>query len=79
MGDVADMMLDGTLCQGCGEYLGDGEGCPMFCESCSKDDEEYKKEKTKKETCSICNKKCKGQEGLNAHIKAKHSQELKVK
>ena len=39
MGDIADMMLEGILCQGCGEFLGDGEGYPMFCSACGGDDE----------------------------------------
>jgi hypothetical protein len=34
-GDVADMMLDGTLCEGCGAYLDDGPapGFPRYCSS----------------------------------------------
>lgn len=31
MGEIADMMLEGVLCQGCGEYMGEGEGYPGFC------------------------------------------------
>lgn len=35
MGDIAEMMLDGTLCEGCGVYLpGEGEGIPRYCEDC---------------------------------------------
>lgn len=34
MGDIADMMLDGTLCEGCGEYLGEGDGFPQRCPGC---------------------------------------------
>lgn len=39
MGDIADMMLDGTLCEACGVYLdGAGEGYPRYCsEECAKD------------------------------------------
>lgn len=35
MGEIADMMLDGTLCEGCGELL-DGEepGHPRKCAFC---------------------------------------------
>lgn len=38
MGDIADMMLDGTLCEGCGEYLG-GEsfGVPRYCSGCRRE------------------------------------------
>lgn len=33
MGEIADMMLDGTLCEGCGEYLENGAdmGIPDYC------------------------------------------------
>lgn len=69
MGDIADMMIDGMMCETCGEYLGEGEGYPTQCASCKEENQEETKEKIK---CSICNKKCKGEEGLNAHNKAKH-------
>ncbi len=31
MGEIADMMLEGILCQDCGEYIGDGDGIPQSC------------------------------------------------
>lgn len=31
MGEIAEMMLDGTLCMNCGEYLGGDEGYPVSC------------------------------------------------
>lgn len=34
MGEIAEMMLDGTLCSCCGEYLGDDAGYPMTCGGC---------------------------------------------
>lgn len=35
MGEYAEMMLDGTCCEGCGEYLGGGSpGFPRYCGSC---------------------------------------------
>lgn len=34
MGDVADMMIDGTLCESCGVFLGAGDGFPRQCDSC---------------------------------------------
>lgn len=40
MGDIADMMLDGTLCECCGEYIDDEEasGFARYCsKSCSLD------------------------------------------
>jgi hypothetical protein len=34
MGEIADMMLDGVLCETCGEYIGDEVGFPRRCASC---------------------------------------------
>lgn len=34
MGEVADMIIDGILCAGCGVYLGEEVGFPCYCESC---------------------------------------------
>ena len=37
MGEIADMMLDGTLCECCGEYIGEDSGYPGYCsEECAK-------------------------------------------
>lgn len=37
MGEIADMMIDGTLCEACGEFIDDeGHGFPRYCSrSCS--------------------------------------------
>lgn len=39
MGEIAEMMLDGTLCEGCGVYIeGEGEGFPRYCSpQCARD------------------------------------------
>lgn len=39
MGEIADMMLDGTLCEGCGTYMeGEGYGFPRYCSNaCARD------------------------------------------
>lgn len=38
MGEIADMMLDGTLCECCGGYIGGGSGFPGYCsEQCARD------------------------------------------
>lgn len=38
MGDIAEMMLDGTLCSTCGVYLDDDPiGVPVDCESCAEE------------------------------------------
>lgn len=80
MGEYAEMMLDGTCCQCCGEFLHDGEdgdGFPSFCASCQPDDEKeaapVKKKKTKqpKIKCPICEKLVK-KVGLGDHIENAH-------
>ena len=39
MGEIAEMMLDGTLCQVCGGIIdGDTPGYPRYCEDCAKDE-----------------------------------------
>lgn len=38
MGDVADMMLDGTLCCCCGVYVGEAVGYPVKCEDCEREE-----------------------------------------
>lgn len=34
MGDIADMMIEGVLCEGCGVYIGCEVGYPRKCSSC---------------------------------------------
>ena len=37
MGEIAEMHLDGTLCERCGEYLGHPVGYPRYCRDCWRD------------------------------------------
>lgn len=40
MGEIAEMHLDGTLCERCGVYLhSPAEGFPRTCEDCIREDE----------------------------------------
>lgn len=41
MGEIVEMMLDGTLCEACGVFL-DGEtpGYPRYCEDCETEQKE---------------------------------------
>lgn len=34
MGQIAESMLDGSMCEQCGEYLGDAVGYPQTCAGC---------------------------------------------
>ncbi len=52
MGDIADMMLEGILCEGCGDFLTDKpRGYPDYCYDCKTklygdnyDDDDYEEE-----------------------------------
>lgn len=49
MGEVAEMMLDGTLCDCCGTYLGEAEGFPKRCDDCAEPEQpKPKKPKNKR-------------------------------
>ena len=83
MGEIADMMLEGQMCQGCGEILGQGDGYPVFCKSCQRGmdiDAHGDKQTTKdgqpinrpsKINCPECNKLVK-KAGLAMHRKDVH-------
>ena len=84
MGDVADMMLDGTLCSGCGMYIDeDGDGIPRECNQCAAETARGEKvsrkadnlahaARQKKTKCPHCGKRVK-EIGLAMHIDALHS------
>ena len=38
MGQVAEMTLDGTLCEQCGTFIGPPVGYPRLCEDCATGD-----------------------------------------
>lgn len=82
MGDVADMMLDGTLCEGCGVYLGDSVGYPRRCKHCQK----YQRtdaartvhhihHREQKIACPTCGKRVKIV-GLSDHIRDAHKNRI---
>lgn len=83
MGDVADMMDDGTLCSSCGVFLStEPMGFPVECSECRADttrDEKARRKanniehaaRQKKVKCPQCGKRVK-EVGLPYHIKAVH-------
>lgn len=77
MGEYAEMMLDGTCCEGCGEYLGDGDGFPRYCSTaCAAGLEAitYLPAPSKpipKTKCPECGKKVK-RAGLRDHLRDMH-------
>lgn len=39
MGEQAELLINGDVCEGCGEEMGDGPGYPRRCSSCGGGDE----------------------------------------
>lgn len=79
MGEIAEMMLDGTMCQGCGEWLCDGEdgpGFPGFCEACKPRVEPRRKPtpnaSPKTVKCPSCRKRFWTKESMRQHRTAAH-------
>ena len=85
MGDIADMMLDGTLCSGCGVYMhGKPDGIPRECKECARETAQFdkaarkaanieKNARQKKAKCPQCGKRVK-EIGLPQHIAAVHGE-----
>ena len=48
MGDIADMMMNGSLCNGCGVLLQDANGYPQWCKDCGGDEFGIPKKKKRK-------------------------------
>lgn len=83
MGDYADMMLDGTCCQICGEVLNysGGGGFPMTCTSCQQDGKKSRRKppkvhRVKSFVCDVCNRKFTTEQGLMDHDKKVHPSTL---
>jgi tRNA(Ile2) C34 agmatinyltransferase TiaS len=75
MGEVADMMLDGDLCEGCGVYMGSpGDGYPRKCADC----QDYPRRAAvdragqAKVACPVCGRKVKAV-GLKDHQRDSHA------
>lgn len=72
MGEIAEMMLDGTLCAGCGEFLSETPaGYPVYCDGCK--EPERAVAKTAKVKCPECGRMVK-EAGLHDHKRDKHGQ-----
>lgn len=72
MGDIAEMMLDGTLCQECGAYIKTkADGFPRTCHYCQG---ENRKSAAPKVKCTICGKNVKAA-GLIDHKRVVHKLE----
>jgi len=82
MGEIANMMLDGTMCQGCGVWLhdgNDGPGYPGYCRSCQRDIETAPARAAahvagqNKVACPTCGRKVKAI-GLKDHQRDAHKE-----
>ena len=86
MGEIAEMMLDGTLCEGCGVYLGNEIGYPRYCAHCEPlKPKEIKKGfcttrnglkkiyRPNKVNCPKCRKLVKKGQGLKDHMRVVHN------
>lgn len=78
MGDIADMMLEGILCEGCGAFIdGDSDGVPRRCGHCARYDEQEARSRTsrkppaQKTNCPTCNRRVK-LAGLADHQRDAH-------
>jgi hypothetical protein len=74
MGDIADAMLNGELCEGCGVHLpGEAPGHPRYCsKQCRADRTPPVAQLKPKEKCTVCGRKVKPG-GLANHMKDAHS------
>lgn len=75
MGEIAEMMLDGTMCQVCGEFMGDECGYPRTCGACSFHDKRDRLAAAPKVACPKCGKKVKAA-GLADHQRDVHSERV---
>lgn len=77
MGEVSEMMQDGTLCERCGAYAGDPVGYPQLCDYCKREDRRlalsYSRPgpNTVKVKCPTCNRTVK-KAGLADHQRDAH-------
>ena len=73
MGEIAEMMIEGSICQYCGEFLGAGDGFATSCSSCDeRDDMQGEVEEKPIIECPSCNKTFKTAQGARQHYQAKH-------
>lgn len=74
MGEIAEMMLNGTLCSWCGTRLhggAAGNGFPQLCPECAKDGEPVPQRSFR---CKKCGKECKSEIGVSNHMRDKHKE-----
>lgn len=83
MGEIADMMLDGCICQWCGEIIGDGDGYARICAGCQMEHnvdeggEPLRGRKSQRRVpCPDCERRFKTIAARDQHRRDKHGREL---
>jgi len=80
MGEYAEMILDGTMCSGCGEFLhdgNDGPGYPGLCSLCAREATNLEKRErptSDKKTmqCPDCTRRFATHESYLQHYRDRH-------
>ena len=75
MGEIADMMLDGTLCQDTGEYLGEAVGYPRSAPYLKRERRAKGPATTppkERRYCGACGKRVGGDQGMRDHVRDAH-------
>lgn len=79
MGEYAEMMLDGTCCSQCGEYIGTDNGFPTVCAGCGGNDWDtdphepaYGRRGYANHPCPHCSRMLRTADGVRQHIADKH-------
>lgn len=75
VGEIAEMMLDGTLCEGCGECLpGEAPGHPRRCRECARTwNNPHPDDRV---PCKVCGRRVKFI-GMKDHVRDAHQQGAK--
>lgn len=82
MGEIADMMLSGLMCEGCGVWMDDLQepGYPRRCYSCRREERVPRVKpnfnapaNSAKVACEVCGRHVKAV-GLADHMRDKHAQ-----
>ena len=71
MGEIAESIVDGELCQSCGVYIGMACGYPRTCNHCKRTENDPHPDT--KVQCKTCGRYVKFI-GMRDHIKAAHPQ-----
>ena len=77
MGEIPEMMIDGTLCESCGSHLnGEAEGFPRICRTCRGASE--RPNPSERIACRVCSRKVKLC-GMKDHLRDAHGKTPNVR